>query len=63
MSIRCSAPRRDLVDRISLAVANNDPVTVEILLLALEEVADEPMLARLEAAMNRLGLPGQRRTR
>ncbi|MFJ8623206.1 hypothetical protein ACIRD3_10170 [Kitasatospora sp. NPDC093550] len=53
---------RDLVDRIARAVAENDPVTLEILLTALEAVADPPMLARLDAAMGRVTVPRQRRS-
>ncbi|MFG2820872.1 hypothetical protein ACGFX4_15760 [Kitasatospora sp. NPDC048365] len=52
---------RDLVDRIARAVADNDPLTLELLLAALETVADPPMLARLDAAMGRVVMPGQRR--
>ncbi|MEV4558174.1 hypothetical protein AB0K51_14445 [Kitasatospora sp. NPDC049285] len=45
--------QRELVDRIARAVADDDRMTLEILLIALEAVADESMLRRLEAAMGR----------
>ncbi|GAA4835137.1 hypothetical protein GCM10023235_07290 [Kitasatospora terrestris] len=48
------------MDRIARAVADNDPVALELLLAALEAVADPPMLDRLDAAMGRAVVPHRR---
>ncbi|MFG2825470.1 hypothetical protein ACGFX4_39350 [Kitasatospora sp. NPDC048365] len=53
MPARTHQHQRDLVGRIVQAVADDDRLTLEILLIALDAVADESMLARLDAALGR----------